>query len=78
MPEHPIRIKSVNANRNSDQLHGILQTDNESFDIILIQEPWFGRVATLRSDTDPNGISQLGFPANNKWLTLSPPYSQDE
>ena len=77
MSEHPIRIKSVNVNCNNEQTHGILQTDDESFDIILIQEPWFERVATLRSDTDPNGTSQLGFPANNKWFTLSPPYSQD-
>ena len=77
MPEHPIRIKSVNVHRNNERTHGILQTDDESFDIILIQEPWFDRVATLRSDTDPNGSPQLGFPANNKWFTLSPLYSAE-
>ena len=74
MSEHPIRIKSVNVNRNNDRTHGILQTDDNDFDIILIQEPWFGTVASLRSDTDPDGTPQLGFPANNKWLTFSPPY----
>ena len=74
MPEHPIRIKSVNVNRNNDRMHGILQTDDNDFDIILIQEPWFGTVATLRSDTDPDGTPQPGVPSNNKWLTFFPPY----
>ena len=55
-------------------MHGILQTDDHDFDIILIQEPWFGTVATLRSDTDPDGNPQPGFPSNNKWLTFSPPH----
>ena len=78
MSEHPIRIKSVNVHRNNERTHGILQTDDHDFDIILIQEPWFGSVATLRSDTDPDGNPQMGFTANNKWLTLSPPYSAQE
>jgi hypothetical protein len=47
MSEHPIRIKSVNVHRNNDRMHGILQTDDDLFDILLIQEPWFDRVATL-------------------------------
>ena len=55
-------------------MHGILQDYDHSFDIILVQEPWFGSVATLRSDTDPSGNPAMGFTANNKWLTLSPPY----
>ena len=77
MSEHPIRIKSVNVHRNNGRMHGILQNDDQSFDIILIQEPWFGSIATLHSDTDPNGNPTMGFPANNKWLTLSPPFSTD-
>lgn len=59
-------------------MHDILQTNDNLFDILLIQEPWFDSVATLRSDTDPNGNEQLGFPANNKWFTLSPPYTSDQ
>ena len=58
-------------------MHGFLQTDDSDFDIVLVQEPWFGTVATLRSDTDPDGIPQPGFPTNNKWLTFSPPYPSD-
>ena len=78
MSEHPIRIKSVNVNRSNGRMHGILQTNDQSYDIILIQEPWFDGVATLRSDTDPDGTTQLGFPANNKWITLSPTRNRDE
>ena len=77
MSEHPIRFKSVNVHLKNGRMHGILQNDHQSFDIILIQEPWFDSVATLCSDTDPNGNSLMGFPANNKWFTLSPPYSTD-
>ena len=77
MSEHPIRIKSVNVHRNNGRMHGILQNDDQSFDIVLIQEPWFDSIATLRSDTDPNGNPSMGFPTNNKWLTLSPPYPTD-
>ena len=78
MSEQLIRIKSVNVNRNNERMHGILQTNDLSYDIILIQEPWFDSVATLRSDTDPNGTEQLGFPANNKWITLSPTCNTDD
>ena len=77
MSERPIRIKSVNVNRNNDRMHGILQKDDDDFDIILVQEPWYSTVATLRSDTDPDGTPQTGFPSNNKWLTLSPTHPSD-
>ena len=78
MLEQPIRIKSVNVHRNSILTHSILQNDDTSFDIILLQEPWFGSVATLRSDTDPSRNPQSGFTANNKWTTLAPVYSTEE
>ena len=77
MSEHPIRIKSVNVHRNNGRMHGILQNDDQSFDVLLIQEPWFGSIATLRSDTDPDGNPSMGFPSNNKWFTISPPYPTD-
>ena len=77
MSEHPFRIKSVNVHRKNGRIHGILQNDDQTFDIILIQEPWFGSIATLRSDTDPDGETSNGFPANNKWVTLSPPFPTD-
>ena len=41
--------------------------NGSEFEIILIQEPWFDVVATLRSDTDPTGISQLGVAMHPEW-----------
>ena len=78
MPEQPIRIKSVNVNQNNGRIHSILQTNDQTYDIILIQEPWFNSVATLRSDSEPNGEEQFGFPANNKWITLAPTHSNND
>jgi hypothetical protein len=46
-------------------MQAILQKDDS--DILLIQEPWFQTVTTLRSDTNPEGDSQMGAPANNQW-----------
>ncbi len=56
----------MNAHRSSEHTHTLLQTD-DSFDILLIQEPWVSPVATLRSDTDPEGSAQTGATFNNKW-----------
>jgi hypothetical protein len=41
--------------------------NGSEFEIILIQEPWFDVVATLRSDTDPTSISQLGVAMHPEW-----------
>jgi hypothetical protein len=77
MSERPIRIKSVNVHRNGERTHGMLETDDSNYDILLLQEPAFYTVATLRSDSDPDGTPQLGFPLNNKWSLLSPQHDVD-
>jgi hypothetical protein len=41
--------------------------NGSEFEILLIQEPWFDVVATLRSDTDPTGMSQLGVAMHLEW-----------
>ena len=74
MSEHPIRIKSVNVHRNSERTYGMLENDDANYDILLLQEPAFYTIATLRSDSDPDGNPLPGFPTNNKWNLLSPPY----
>ena len=77
MSERPIRIKSVNVHRNSERTYGMLETNDSDYDILLLQEPAFYTVATLRSDSDPDGTPQLGFPVNNKWTLLSPQHDED-
>jgi hypothetical protein len=66
-----IQIRSVNAHRSNNGMHAMLQ-QYEDIDILLIQEPWFYTVATLRSDTDPKGTQQKGVPLNDKWVAHLP------
>jgi hypothetical protein len=48
----------------------ILQTDDS--DVLLIQEPWYKTVTTLRSDTNPEGDPTQGNPINSLWDIHSP------
>jgi hypothetical protein len=66
MSLHQIRVKSVNVHRSNARTHSMLENGSE-FEILLIQEPWFDVVATLHSDTDPTGVSQLGVAMHPEW-----------
>jgi hypothetical protein len=46
--------------------------NGSEFEIILIQELWFDVVATLHSNIDPTGISQLGVAMHPEWDTHLP------
>jgi hypothetical protein len=70
MSNTPLKVISVNMHRSNDRTHTLLQSSDA--DLILIQEPWFRTIATLRSDTDPLGTAQTGAPLNNMWETLTP------
>jgi hypothetical protein len=41
--------------------------NRSEFEILLIQEPWFNMVATLCSDTNPVGVTQLGIAMHPEW-----------
>jgi len=74
MVVHQIHITLVNVHHSNARMQAILQ--NEESDILLIQEPWFQTVATLRSDTNPEGDAQMGAPVNNYWdchILMLPP-----
>jgi len=60
-----IKVKSVNVHQSNERIHTLLNLDDT--DILLIQEPWYSTIATLRSDTDPLGTPSRGAPINNKW-----------
>ena len=66
----PIRIMSVNMRRRSAITHALLQ--NSPVDILLIQEPWHGKVQTARSDSSPEGIEVRGATYNNQWDVFLP------
>jgi hypothetical protein len=65
-----IKIMSVNAHRSNACMHALLQSDDSH--ILLIQEPWHYTVATLCSDTEPEGTPQKGLPSNNRWTAHLP------
>jgi hypothetical protein len=44
----------------------------------MVQEPWFGKINTARSDSDPNGVDVLGATANNMWECYLPAHNQSE
>jgi len=67
----------VNVHCSNNRIHTLLNSDDE-FDILLIQEPWFKTVATLCSDTDPEGREQLGAPTNNMWDLHTPRHDASE
>ena len=76
MSEHPIQIMSVNVRRRSVVQHGLLQSS--SSDILLIQEPWFGRINVSRADNDPDGVEVRGTTSNNMWDCFLPPFLPHE
>jgi hypothetical protein len=52
--------------------------NGSEFEILLIQEPWFDVIATLRSDTDPMGVSQLGVAMHPEWDAHLPKHRNDQ
>ena len=64
MPAQPLQVTSVNMGRRNEGFHTYLQTSTA--DMVLFQEPWFGRIGIQRSDTDPEGVEVLDATYNNK------------
>src|SRR6266851_2532707 len=58
-------------------MHALLQK-SDKIDILIIQEPWFYTVATIRSDADPEGTPQKGLPHNNMWDAHLPKHTPDD
>ena len=73
MSERPIKIMSVNMNRQSALTHALLQSSPA--DILIIQEPWIGTVQTGQSDSDPDGIAVPGATNNNMWECFLPSFT---
>jgi Reverse transcriptase (RNA-dependent DNA polymerase)/Endonuclease-reverse transcriptase len=76
MSERPLHIMSVNAHRSNAVVHGLLHAS--PFDILLIQEPWFGTIHTSRDDHDPAGVTTAGVAHNNMWASYLPEHGPDD
>ena len=70
-------IASINMRCRNRAMHALLNT-NESDDILLIQEPWFGPIGVGRDDFLRNGIDVLGRANNPSWNLLYPHFSNDK
>ncbi|KAH9006050.1 hypothetical protein EDB84DRAFT_1573029 [Lactarius hengduanensis] len=70
-------IASVNMRRRNAAMHALLET-NETDDILLVQEPWFGHIGTKRADNEREGEEILGGTAHQKWELLYPYFSKDK
>src|SRR5579863_1147055 len=76
MSSRSLRISLVNMGCRNEAFHVLLQ--NSKSDILLIQEPWYGQVNTLCSDTDPEGVPVLDTVFNNRWFCFLPLHALTE
>ena len=70
-------IASINMRRRNGAMHALLNT-NETDDILLIQEPWFGPIGVGRDDFLRNRVDVLGGANNPSWNLLYPHFSTDK
>ena len=62
-------LASVNMGRRNLPTHALLNT-NITDHIIFMQEPWFARIGTARSNLQREGVDVLGAAANPKWEVI--------
>jgi hypothetical protein len=55
----PLNVLQLNVARSNVRMHAILNTLID-FDILLLQEPWYGRIGVARSSTDAQGLDIKG------------------
>ena len=71
-----IKILAVNMYCSNVATHSLLQTSNA--DILLIQEPWYGHVQVVWSDSDPSVDMVNGIAHNPCWESFLPPHSSSD
>ena len=67
-----IRFLSINVNKANYISHALLNSLVESFDVILVQEPWVGKIGSNRSDSDPLGTEVTGMVHQRFWTQFVP------
>jgi len=76
MIDTPISIVSVNMWRRNPLFIAFLQAT--SADIVMVQEPWFGRLIPSRSDMNPDGDDVRGFAAHPGWEFFTPKHQKGD
>ena len=77
MDPRPLRCLQLNVARSNARMHFILNTFTD-YDILFLQEPWWGRIGTARSITDPAGLDVKGSVACPAWDFFLPHITQDQ
>jgi hypothetical protein len=72
-----VHMLFVNMCCQNAATHSLLNTNNKA-DIIMVQEPWYDKIGTTHSDTDPEGVNILGGMANPKWDCIYPKLNHGE
>jgi len=76
MIDTPISIVSVNMWRRNPLFIAFLQAT--SADIVMVQEPWFGRLIPSCSDTNPEGDDVRGFAVHPGWEFFAPKHQKGD
>jgi len=72
----PLNVLQLNVARSNVRMHAILNTLTD-FDVLLLQEPWYGRIGVARSSTDVQGQDIKGTVANPAWELFIPESATD-
>jgi len=72
----PLNVLQLNVARSNVRMHAILNTLTD-FDVLLLQEPWYGRIGVARSSTDAQGQDIKGTVANPAWELFIPEPTTD-
>lgn len=67
----PSRIVQLNIARSSARTHIMLNHLTDTH-ILLLQEPWYGRIGLDKADTSPEGRPINGFTASQAWESFAP------
>ena len=65
-----IRVLSHNVNHTPAQSHAILESLVNECDVIFIQEPYYGPIKTVASNTNPAGDVLVGTQVHPSWMLI--------
>jgi hypothetical protein len=74
---HKFSFTAVNMRRHNAAMHALLN-NNEGEDILMVQEPWFNPVGTVRCDTMYQGKDVMGGAAHPTWRLAYPSFTNGQ
>ncbi|OSC97411.1 hypothetical protein PYCCODRAFT_1377114, partial [Trametes coccinea BRFM310] len=65
-----LRVLSHNVNHTPNQMHFLLESMVKKCDILFVQEPYYGPIKTVTSNSDPAGEILTGTQVHPAWLLM--------